>query len=192
MYKMKNSYYVDYIDQKLAAFQNLFNSYYQSLAVYAYKIVDDYQGAEDIVQDVFMALWIKKDILDFNEPIQPYLFKAVYNRSINYLKSQSPIASKVDISTILHNEIIQSDQDETLFLKEISEEIRKFVETLPPQCKTVFKLSRISNMKHREIASTLNISEKTVESHIRKALNDLRTHLKKIGLITLLLWFGCH
>ena len=187
MHKTNRSIHTHYVDQKLARFQDLFNSYYHSLTAYAYKIVDDHQGAEDIVQDVFMALWIKKDIFDFEEPIQPYLYKAVHNRSLNYLKTQSPLILVSDIATMLHQEIIQSNQEDSLLLKEISEEIRDFVESLPNQCKNVFKLSRLSNLKHKEIAVYLNISEKTVESHIRKALNDLRTHLKKAGLISFFL-----
>lgn len=178
-----------HLEESLQAFQHLFNTYYLSLTAYAYKIVNDHQEAEDIVQDVFMSLWIIKDRFDFDRAVKPYLLKAVYNRSVNYLKSRKP---SIDITTgdtdlMLLNEIASSDQEDSLLLKETSEKIHDFIETLPTQCKKVFKLSRFSGLKNKEIASTLNISEKTVENHISKALRDLRIHLKKIGLIPLFL-----
>ena len=175
----------NYFDQRLHLFRHLFDIYFKQLTAYAFKIVDDYQEAEDIVQDVFMSLWINKDFFDFDKSVKPYLFKAVYNRSINYLKSKKPIIdiTKSETDQLLSNEIIFSDQEESLLLKETQEKIKEFVETLHPQCRKVFKLSRVSGLKNKSIADILNISEKTVESHISKALKGLRIYLKEIGII---------
>jgi RNA polymerase sigma-70 factor (ECF subfamily) len=175
------------LEHRLNVFRYLFNTYYQSLAAYAYKIVDDIQDAEDIVQDVFMTFWINKDTFDFSKPVKPYLFKAVYNRSINFLKSKKTNIELTEnnIDQLLHEEIALSYPDNPLLLKELSDEINHFIDALPPQCKKVFTLSRISELKNREIAETLHISEKTVESHISKALKELRIHLKKLGLMIL-------
>jgi RNA polymerase sigma-70 factor (ECF subfamily) len=174
------------IEQRLNVFQRLFHTHYQSLAAYAYKIVDDIQDAEDIVQDVFMTLWVNKKTFDFNKPAGPYLFKAVYNRSINFLKSKKTNIETMEkqIDQLLHEEITQSYSDDSLLLKELSDEINRCIDALSPQCKKVFVLSRMSELKNREIAEALHISEKTVESHIGKALKELRTHLKKTGLMT--------
>ncbi len=184
----------NYLEERLKVFQYLFNTYYQPLTAYAYKIVNDNQEAEDIVQDVFMSLWINKDTFNYDQPIKPYLFKAVYNRSINYLKARKPSIdiTASDINQMLSDEIILSHQEESLLLKETSEQIKNFIETLPAQCKKIFKLSRISGLKNKEIAHTLNISEKTVESHISKALKDLRIHLKAIGIMSLFLLYLLH
>ncbi|MCD7932400.1 MAG: sigma-70 family RNA polymerase sigma factor [Tannerellaceae bacterium] len=129
----------------------------------------------------------KKDTIDFSESIKPYLFKAVYNRSLNYLSSLHP---QVDIGEentyqLLHKQITSYNQQDSLLLKEVEEEIKRFIETLPPQCSKVYKLSREENLKNREIAEKLNISEKTVEDHIRKALRELRSHLAKSGFMIL-------
>ncbi|MDR2914414.1 MAG: RNA polymerase sigma-70 factor [Tannerella sp.] len=179
-----------YLEERLNVFQYLFNTYYQPLVAYAYKIVNDHQEAEDIIQDVFLSLWINKDTFNYDQPIKPYLFKAVYNRSINYLKARKPSIdiTASDAGQLLSDEIISSHQEESLLLKETSEQIKNFIETLPAQCKKIFKLSRISGLKNKEIAKTLNISKKTVESHISKALKDLRTHLKAIGIMSLFLF----
>ena len=71
----------------IALFRELFDSYFRILTTYAYRFVCDWQTAEDITQDVFTSLWEKKENIDFDDPIKPYLYRAVYNRSINYLNS---------------------------------------------------------------------------------------------------------
>lgn len=163
-------------------FQKLFEDYFRSLVTYSYRYVNDWSVGEDIVQDVFMALWINRDKIDFEEPIKPYLYRATYNRSINYLNSVS-VQRRVDhadmLDELIDREILSYNQHDNLLLKEIEEEITSFVGTLPEQRKRVFLLSREENLKNKEIAFRLNISEKAVEKHITKALSDIRTHLDR-------------
>ena len=173
-------------------FQKLFEDYVRSLVTYSYRYVNDWSVGEDIVQDVFMALWINRDKIDFEEPIKPYLYRATYNRSINYLNSVS-VQRRVDhadmLDELIDREILSYNQHDNLLLKEIEEEITSFVGTLPEQRKRVFLLSREENLKNKEIALRLNISEKAVEKHITKALSDIRTHLTEIGLMSGLICF---
>ena len=173
-------------------FQKLFEDYFPSMVTYSYRYVNDWSVGEDIVQDVFMALWINRDKIDFEEPIKPYLYRATYNRSINYLNSVS-VQRRVDhadmLDELIDREILSYNQHDNLLLKEIEEEITSFVGTLPEQRKRVFLLSREENLKNKEIALRLNISEKAVEKHITKALSDIRTHLTEIGLMSGLICF---
>ena len=173
-------------------FQKLFEDYFRSLVTYSYRYVNDWSVGEDIVQDVFMALWINRDKIDFEEPIKPYLYRATYNRSINYLNSVS-VQRRVDhadmLDELIGREILSYNQHDNLLLKEIEEEITSFVGTLPEQRKRVFLLSREENLKNKEIALRLNISEKAVEKHITKALSDIRTHLTETGLMSGLICF---
>lgn len=173
-------------------FQKLFEDYFRSLVTYSYRYVNDWSVDEDIVQDVFMALWINRDKIDFEEPIKPYLYRATYNRSINYLNSVS-VQRRVDhadmLDELIDREILSYNQHDNLLLKEIEEEITSFVGTLPEQRKRVFLLSREENLKNKEIALRLNISEKAVEKHITKALSDIRTHLTETGLMSGLICF---
>ena len=173
-------------------FQKLFEDYFRSLVTYSYRYVNDWSVGEDIVQDVFMALWINRDKIDFEEPIKPYLYRATYNRSINYLNSVS-VQRRVDhadmLDELIDREIRSYNQHDNLLLKEIEEEITSFVGTLPEQRKRVFLLSREENLKNKEIALRLNISEKAVEKHITKALSDIRTHLTETGLMSGLICF---
>ena len=174
------------------AFKCVFDKYMDRLYFYALGVVKEKEVAEDIVQDVFMALWINRDKIDFEEPIKPYLYRATYNRSINYLNSVS-VQRRVDhadmLDELIDREILSYNQHDNLLLKEIEEEITSFVGTLPEQRKRVFLLSREENLKNKEIALRLNISEKAVEKHITKALSDIRTHLTETGLMSGLICF---
>lgn len=174
----------------VSLFQELFGSYFQSLVTYAFRFVNDWQAAEDITQDVFMALWVKKEDIDFDQPVKPYLYRAVYNRSINYLNSalmQKRIEGVDTIDELINQEILSYNQHDALLLKEITAEINNFVETLPPQCRNVYKLSREENLKNKEIAARLDISEKAVEKHITKALTEIRNHLVHLDILSMLI-----
>lgn len=174
----------------ISLFQQLFDSYFQSLVTYAFRFVNDWQAAEDITQDVFMALWVKKEDVDFDQPVKPYLYRAIYNRSINYLNSalmQKRIEGVDTIDELISQEILSYNQHDALLLKEITAEINNFVETLPPQCRNVYKLSREENLKNKEIAARLDISEKAVEKHITKALTEIRNHLVHLDILSMLI-----
>ena len=174
----------------IALFRELFDSYFRILTTYAYRFVNDWQTAEDITQDVFMSLWEKKESIDFDDPIKPYLYRAVYNRSINYLNSalmQKRIEGAETIDELINREILSYNQHDTLLLKEITDEINQFVDTLPPQCRTVYKLSRERNLRNKEIAARLGVSEKTVEKHLSKALSEIRNHLVRLDILSILI-----
>lgn len=176
-------------DGDMSLFGQLFNTYFQMLTTYAFRFVNNWQTAEDITQDVFMALWAKKDEIDFDEPIKPYLYRSIYNRSINYLNSalmQRRIEGADTIDELINREILSYNQHDTLLLKEITNEIDSFVETLPPQCRKVYKMSREENLRNKEIAARLEISEKAVEKHISKALSEIRNHLVRLDILSML------
>jgi RNA polymerase sigma-70 factor (ECF subfamily) len=178
-------------NHQLSALDQLFRTHYKALRTYAFRYVDDKSIAEDIVQDVFIELWNRRDHIRFNEPeaVKSYLFKSVYNRSMNCLNasivnihsSLDDVDEEIIIDHRIHSYL--SDQEQSLLLKELEEEIAAFVETLPPQCKNIFILSRKHELKNKEIAEQLNISIKAVEKQITKALAELKKHLLKKGLL---------
>ena len=170
-------------------FDELFRQYYKALRACAFRYVSDINTAEDIVQDVFFELWLKRDKIDITAHIKPYLFKAVFNRSINYLKSKEG-KEKVSLEPQHETQIqdyylssLTTDIEDSLLLKELNEEIKSCVEKLPEQCKRIFILRHNYSMKNREIAEQLNISIKAVEKQISKALYKIRLHLLKLNLL---------
>lgn len=170
-------------------FKQLFEYYFEQLVLYAFRFLNDRQAAEDVVQDVFLSLWINKEDIDFTMPIKPYLYKATYNKAMNYVTSFS-VQKRVDSAStdeLINQVIMHFNQYDNLLAKEIVHEINNYIETLPLQCRKVFRLSRERQMKNKEIAALLDISEKAVEKHIGKALAGLRQHLIRLGLLPVFL-----
>lgn len=143
--------------------------------------------AEEIVQQVFYSLWTKRESIDITSTLKSYLYKAVHNSSLNKIK-QGKVRQmyaehqKATAITETHSssQILQGKELEAL--------INNAIDELPEQCGIVFRMSRFGNMKYAEIADELNISVKTVENHMGKALKLMREKLKDyLHLIILLL-----
>lgn len=156
------------------SFEEIFRIHYQSLCNAAYKIIDDKDAAEDVVQDVFLKLWTKKEDLTIIQSVKSYLYRAIINTSLNYLESNKKVirletndSSKLSVNA-----------GEELHHKELEIKINTAINKLPPKCKVIFVLSRYEGMKYQQIADHLGISVKTVENQMGKALQMLREQLK--------------
>jgi RNA polymerase sigma-70 factor (ECF subfamily) len=175
--------------QLLAALESLFRRFYKPLRAYAFRFVNHKAVSEDIVQDVFLELWERRDGIRFDEPdaVKSYLFKSVHNHAINILNATCRhdfcSLDDVDESIIRENSSHAATQEHSIFLKELETEIAAFTDTLPPQCRKIFLLSRTHGLKNREIAEQLNITLKAVEKQVNKALTGLRKHLRERGLL---------
>lgn len=172
--------------------EELFRKYYKILLTYAYRLLGDKHMSEDIVQDVYYELWKKRDELVLKDTIKFYLFRSVYTKALNYLNSkaytdQVPFGQSTEgCIQQIYLQSQQFDQESELTYKELQEAVNAVVDALPEQCQRVFILSKKYELKNREIAEQLDISVKTVEKHISKALSILRMSLKDIRLILLL------
>jgi RNA polymerase sigma-19 factor, ECF subfamily len=159
-----------------AAFEQVFKTYYKNLHAYAFTMLKDEDEAEEMVQQVFFKLWERSENLSFSGPIAAYLYRAVHNESLNFLKHQ-----KVKVGHQLHVAYSMKNKTEhgqgKMMRKELENKFREALNELPEQCRTVFQLSRFEDMKYKEIADKLDISVKTVENHMGKALKLLRTKL---------------
>lgn len=161
------------------AFEALFHRTFRRLYDFALKITKDETIAEDILQDVFMKLWKKKDRVESNN-IEAYLFRLVRNQCIDYIKFVKIISAKtIELETDRkYEELYRIDfiRDEPYLLihEELKLEIEKTIESLPARCKEVFILSRIEGLKNREIAERLQINIKNVERHLARAIKTFR------------------
>lgn len=173
-------------------YKALFRKYYLNLLFYSTRLVGE-EEAEDVVQDVFVELWKRKDSMEIGEQIQSFLYRAVYTRSLNVLKHrniESGYAALVEEINQKRAEFYQPDNNEVVRQiedRELRKEIHMAINELPDKCKEVFKLSYLHDMKNKEIADVLGISLRTVEAHMYKALKYLRNRLGH--LILLLLFF---
>jgi RNA polymerase sigma-70 factor, ECF subfamily len=153
-------------------FEPLFKSQFNKLCNVAGKIVRDTDVAKDIVQEVFIRVWNKKEELEAGN-MEFYLRKATVNAALNHLELNKKV--------IPLNEEVRSLQLETsdhVTTADLELNVYRAIEKLPTQCRAIFMLSRFEEMKYQEIANHLDISVKTVENQMGKALRDLRVELK--------------
>jgi RNA polymerase sigma-70 factor (ECF subfamily) len=159
------------------AFEMLFRTYYQPLCNYAYSFVQDKDEAEEIVQATFLSVWEKRDTLTIHTGVKPYLYAMVRNASLNVLKHEKINQQHVVGELAVAERSVESVA-RTVMASELESRIYKALDKLPEQCRLVFKLSRFEELKYAEIAEQLNISIKTVENQMGKALKIMREQLK--------------
>jgi RNA polymerase sigma-70 factor (ECF subfamily) len=168
-------------------FGELFKTYFKQLRNYAFSFVQEQTLAEDIVQTVFLRLWDRIEVLNLADSVAAYLYRAVYNESLNALKH-----SKVRRSHHSWLNRHMKDQTDTahrqLQLRELEKHLHAAINELPEQCRTIFQLSRYEELRYRDIGLRLGISVKTVENQMGKALRLLRARLVDF-LPLLLLYF---
>ncbi len=158
-------------------FNELFNLYYEELCRIVMPVVKDQDVAEDVVQDVFVKMWTRRSELEVNTTFKAYLYKAVVFRALDHLRKQKNAHKAADelkaINPSSHNNI-----DGQLEEKELTLAINEGMDKMSENMRMIFQLSRFSGLKNREIAEQLNISIKTVESNMGKALKLMHEHLK--------------
>ncbi|XOV94755.1 MAG: RNA polymerase sigma-70 factor [Bacteroidota bacterium] len=161
----------------ISAFELVFNDYYGLLKSYAQRFLDDEADAEEVVQETFIKFWEKCESLDPLSSIKNYLYRSVHNSCLNFIKHQKVKDTyKQYIIEFMEEgeESVYNEEGEKSTIEKIIAEIDK----LPPKCQEIFKLSRFEGLKYQEIASHLNISIKTVEVQMGKALRVLREKFK--------------
>ena len=153
----------------------LFRQYYATMCQAAYKILPDEHIIEDLVQDVFYEIWKKRKTLKIKSSIVAYLRKATRNKTLNYIRDQ-----KIDFRNAPPKEDLRSEDIstiQTLMADDLQVEIDQAIDSLPPRCRLVFVLNRFEELSYQEIAEQLDISVKTVENQISKALKSLKKSL---------------
>jgi RNA polymerase sigma-70 factor (ECF subfamily) len=160
------------------SFKVLFDKYYSQLTQTAYLFVKDSDIAEEIVQEFFIKLWIKKNEININSSVKSYLFQSIRFRSLNYLRDNKKLSVEnleiEQINGLTDNQIEDFDYDI------IKNKLVAAIDSLPEKCKIIFLLSREESLTYKQIAEKLDISQKTVENQIGIALKKLREKLQPI------------
>jgi RNA polymerase sigma-70 factor (ECF subfamily) len=168
------------------AFEVIFYKYYAGLVVYANQFVFDKAESEDIVQEFFTKLWQKRQYIELTDTIKSYFFSSIKNSCLNHLKQKS-IHEKY-IQWLNESSKDRLDYNEDLYTEsELKEKIKKTIDLLPNRCREVFILSKIKGEKNDKIAEELNISKRTVETHISNAIKVLKEQLKEYLILSILL-----
>ncbi|ADY52833.1 RNA polymerase, sigma-24 subunit, ECF subfamily [Pseudopedobacter saltans DSM 12145] len=168
------------IDKK--SFEILFRTHYKLLCKTSYRIIGDADEAEDIVQQVFCLFWEQRDVLEIRQSALAYLSKWVINHSLNRIRANGNRTKR----EFFFGEKVYQDRnytEEFIMLKELNAKVDRVIDELPHVCRLVFILSRYEKLSYKEIGEKLNISVKTVENHMVKALKHIRKHLSIVALI---------
>lgn len=157
---------------KKEEFEVLFKSLFKPLCGFSLKYIGDLEESKGVVQDVFMALWTKFETFPADMNLRSYLYTAVRNKSLNHIRDRKRL---VLLESVPEQKLVK--ENDPLETKELACEIELAINALPEKCRQVFEMSRFEEMKYFEIAQKMNISVKTVEAQMSKALRLLREHL---------------
>jgi RNA polymerase sigma-70 factor, ECF subfamily len=163
----------------------LFDKYYTELCRLSFKYVGRSEISEDIVQDVFIKIWNKRNTLNYTGKIKPCLITSVINTSINYIQSKFARQDILDESHI-EEDISEFNQHDEIVRNELEQIVKTAIEELRDKCRTIFTLSRFSGLTYKDISDKLDISVKTVEAQISIALKKILLFLSKFGYFILL------
>lgn len=153
----------------------IFKQYYKQMCSTAIRITKEASLAEDIVQEVFFELYKKREQVKI-QSLGGYLKRSVYNRSLNRIKSTRDFVDSEDLNIELSDH--SANSQENLEYKELSDYLNEVIDKLPEKCRLIFVLNRFEELSYKEIAEKLEISLKTVENQMSKALRILREEMK--------------
>jgi len=162
----------------------LYREYYVALCSYSRRYVGRKDIAEEIVSDTFMKIWENRETIQINTSVKAYLFHAVCNNSLNYLRKlkKEEILDEYFLETSSENigfaSVSEEIDEQSLTMESINEKIEEAVSLLPGQQQKVFRLKRFEGKKNREVAEIMGLSIKTVEMHLSKATLNLRQKLQ--------------
>ncbi len=161
------------------AFKDLFATYYEQLYHYIFGFIKSKQVSEELVMDVFLKIWLGRDLITQIEKFDAFLFRVAHNKSIDFLRS---VARDPKFKDLLWENIQLTnnvESDSSILMQEYEIKLREAVSLLSPQRKKVYQLSREQDMTHDQIAAQLNLSKSTINNHIVEAQRFIRSYLSK-------------
>lgn len=161
------------------AFREAFDYYSSKLYNYSFSFLKNREQAEEVVQEVFLNLWVSRERLDVQFPLAPLLYTMARRTTLNVLRgvARSHTAMEKLWSDMRH---VSNETEETIFLDDLQSFTEKVLKTLPPQQQQIFRMSRQQELSYDEIAENLNISRNTVKNHLVSALRTIRMQVHRV------------
>lgn len=158
----------------MAAYEYIYNKYWPLLYAYVYNRLKSKEITEELIQEVFFSLWNRRADIHIQQTLSAYLYTAVKYQIFNYIKADKVRKTYVS-SFARYNDLLQDNSNEEYVASaDLANAVEKEVSSLPEKCQQVFRMSRHEHRSIHDIADALNISHKTVENHLSKALKHLR------------------
>lgn len=159
-------------------FEQIFRKYRPGLLAFANSILNNLDDAEEVIHDVFIAFWNQGSLRDIEESgVKSYLFTSVKNRSLNHIKkaklNYTDLPDYVDFIDLSPNALREIEG------REAEQRIYKIIDELPEKCRQIFIMSRVYELSHKEIATILEVSPKTVENQVGLALKFIRKYFSR-------------
>ncbi len=167
------------------AFEKIFKIYYKPLCHYAYSFLNDGAEAEEVVQNTFVKIWERRTTIQVQTSVKAYIYSMVRNSCLNVIKHEK-VKQEFAQDHQYVSEKARPVVEEKMISNDLESKIYEAMRALPEQCRLVFQLSRFEELKYQEIADQLEISVKTVENQMGKALKTMRLHLKEYLVLVLL------
>ena len=161
-------------DSDETAFSQLFHAYHQRLGAYVYRLTESQTAAQEIVQDVFVKIWMKRSMLIDIQDFSAYLFKAARNHVFNYLRK---IARERTQQALLEASLPAAPVEAGVVEVDYHQRLDEAIDHLPQQQQRVYRLHRQEGLSHAEIATRLQLSVETVKKHMSLALRGIRDYL---------------
>jgi len=175
--KTEIQYFNELQNSSHEAFDYFFDKYYLALFAYANKMISDGYISEEIVQGMFMELWENKSRINIHTSVKSYLFRSVHNDCIDFIK-RSNNGHKIRFEKLHDIHEPNVEFYDTLIESDFEKVMEKMFSELPEQCRIIFFLNRFDGLSYKEIALKQNLSIKTVENQIGKALKLIREKLQ--------------
>lgn len=161
---------------QMDAFEEMYNRHWKKLYIFAYKRIKSKEIAEEIVQDFLTNLWAGRKTIVVKSSFEGYIYTSIRNLVLNCIAKETRRNAYSQFIRLFKTDVDNSTE-ETVYIKDFYFNLQKELSYLPTKCRSVFEMSRQDNKSNKEIASELGISEKTVESHLTKAIRRLRVNL---------------
>lgn len=176
------------LSESSSVFEEVFHAFYSDLCNYALRFISSYEDAEEIVQQCFIKLWEKRDSADKIQSFRAYLYRSVHNKCLNQIEHEKIKQQYVQSSELKLRQIYAADHC-NIFSDDIKDKLEMFINGLPEKNKEVFMLRFFEGYNTKEVSKMLNITIRTVETHISKSLKILRENFKKAGALKLFVIF---
>jgi RNA polymerase sigma-70 factor (ECF subfamily) len=171
----------------MLAFDELYRKYNKRLYKFAYSILKTTEDAENIIQDVFLNLWLNREKVEKSTSVKYYIFEIAHNSAISIIRKRIKDTIYIEHVKSLQN-LIQEPVDLQVEYNELNQILEGIINSLPSQQKKIYLLNRIEALKYREIAEQLNISINTVENHMSRALKNIREKLREYSVTAVLFY----